>query len=90
MRSICTHARRVADGVTVGTALVCMALLAPAYAATQLPPEVSDNSPLVVTELPVRHPQKHRTVKPGPAQPKAYLSQPQPIVNTLRSDRSPS
>ena len=90
MSSIRTNAPRAAAGVTVGAALACLAFLAPAYAATQQPSDVSDSNQVVLTDLPVRQPHKHRTVKPGPAKPKTYSSHSQPIVNTLRSVRSPS
>ena len=80
------HGRQAA----VSLGISCLSMLLCAYATAQTPPDGRENDPVVVTDVPLKLPHKHRTVKPGLAKPPHYTSKPQPLLKTLRQTRSAS
>lgn len=80
----------VACWAKVGVALAFLALQAPAQAAKPLAPAPENSDAVVVSERLHKQAHKHRQVKPGRVQPKSYPTKPQPLINSLRQQRSPS
>jgi hypothetical protein len=74
----------------LGIALACLALQAPAHAAPAQTPAADNPDTVIVTDRPHKQAHKHRQVKPGRVQPQSYPSKPQPLVQSLRQQRSPS
>lgn len=74
----------------VSVVLAVLALQASAHAAPPPPPASGNPDAVVVTDRPLKQAHKHRQVKPGRAQPQSYPTKPQPLVQSLRQQRSPS
>jgi hypothetical protein len=74
----------------LGGVLTGLAVSASVYAAAPPAPMQANPDAVVVSDAPLRHPKKHREVKPGPAKPKAWPSKQLPLLDQPGQTRSPS
>ena len=88
MQSVPSPAIRHGRPTAFSIGISCLSMLVCAYATAQTPPTGHETDPVLVTDVPLKLPHKHRTVKPGQAKPPHYTSNPQPLLKTLRQTRS--
>ena len=79
----------VLTGVALATAASAATPPLPASAASAASANANPDA-VVVSDAPLKHPNKHREVKPGPATPKTWPSKPLPLLETPSQTRSPS